>query len=117
MVRDAGSLKVYNRIYFSVFNLSWVQKELGNLRPYAEAISAWLASNCSEESWLLRGQALRDARAWAANKSLSHQDYQFLSDSQELEQREVRNALEVEKAEARVGAEAARAKEASRFSQ
>jgi hypothetical protein len=53
-----------------------------------------LASNCKDESWLLRGQALRDAQAWAAQRSLSDRDYQFLSASQNLEQREIEIALE-----------------------
>ncbi|MEW6499297.1 MAG: ATP-binding protein, partial [Cyanobacteriota bacterium] len=55
---------------------------LANLRPYAEAITAWLASNCQERSFLLQGQVLRDAQVWAADKSLSTQDYQFLAASE-----------------------------------
>jgi hypothetical protein len=45
VVKHQGKLRVYNRIYQSVFNLSWVEKELAKLRPYGEAIAAWIASN------------------------------------------------------------------------
>ncbi len=105
VVEHKGKLRVYNRIYESVFNLTWVEKALANLRPYGEIFSAWLACN-KNESWLLRGQALRDARAWAVDKTLSHQDYQFLAASQELETRDVQIALEAEKKAKQILAEA-----------
>lgn len=43
-----GKLKVYNRIYQSVFNLGWVEETLANLRPYGSSLLAWEASrgNC-----------------------------------------------------------------------
>ncbi|MEG4088392.1 LpqB family beta-propeller domain-containing protein [Microcoleus sp. Pol12B4] len=85
VVKRAGKLTVSNRIYAAIFNHSWVEKALGDLRPYAESLTAWVATNCQDESRLLRGQALEDARKWAANKSLSTQDYQFLGASQEAE--------------------------------
>ena len=85
VVKRAGKLTVYNRIYAAIFNQSWVEKALGDLRPYAESLTAWIAKNCQDESRLLRGQALEDARKWAANKSLCTQDYQFLNASQEAE--------------------------------
>lgn len=85
VVKRAGKLTVYNRIYAAIFNPKWVEKALGDLRPYAESLTAWIAKNCQDESRLLRGQALEDARKWAANKSLCTQDYQFLNASQEAE--------------------------------
>src|SRR6476661_6275198 len=85
VVKRAGKLTVYNRIYAAIFNPNWVEKALGDLRPYAESLTAWIAKNCQDESRLLRGQALEDARKWAANKSLCTQDYQFLNASQEAE--------------------------------
>ena len=85
VVKRAGKLTVSNRIYATIFSHSWVEKALGDLRPYAESLTAWIATNCQDESRLLRGQALEDARQWAANKSLSTQDYQFLGASQEAE--------------------------------
>ncbi|MCA1991997.1 MAG: AAA-like domain-containing protein, partial [Coleofasciculus sp. S288] len=94
VVRQQGKLRVYNRIYASVFNQNWVDKALADLRPYSEAIAAWLASNCQDDSHLLRGQKLREALAWALNKSLSDQDYQFLTVSQESEKRTVQKTLE-----------------------
>jgi WD40 repeat protein len=85
VVKRAGKLTVSNRIYAAIFSPNWVEKALGDLRPYAEAITAWIAKNCQDESRLLRGQALEDARKWAENKSLCTQDYQFLNASQEAE--------------------------------
>lgn len=100
VVKKAGYLQVNNRIYASIFNQNWVEKSLFDLRPYAEALAAWLASKCQDESRLLRGQALQDAREWATNKNLSSQDYQFLTASQEYElaelrQKEQQNQIEI----------------------
>lgn len=78
-----GKLRVKNPIYQAIFNQAWVEKILCDLRPYSEALTAWLASNCQDESRLLRGQALQDAQEWAGGKSLSDRDYQFLAASQE----------------------------------
>ncbi|MCC3530880.1 MAG: AAA-like domain-containing protein [Microcoleus sp. PH2017_22_RUC_O_B] len=91
VVKRGGKLTVNNRIYASIFNHQWVEKALGYLRPYAESLTAWLASNCQDESRLLHGQALQDAREWAAGKSLSSQDYQFLAASQEAEFAQLRD--------------------------
>jgi signal transduction histidine kinase len=82
VVKQDSKLIVYNPIYHAVFNRSWVDQILTNLRPYAEAIAAWIASDCQDQSWLLQGQVLRDAQAWAADKSLSDKDYQFLAASE-----------------------------------
>lgn len=111
VVKRRGKLYVYNRIYETVFDQAWVEQSLATLRPYAESLSAWLASHCQDESRLLRGQALQDALAWAANKNLSNQDFQFLAASQELDSRAVQLALDAERkanqilAEARIQAE------------
>jgi hypothetical protein len=106
VVKEQGELKVYNPIYEVVFDQSWVERALAKLRPYSEAITAWLASSCQEESCLLRGQVLRDAQTWAADKSLSDQDYQFLAASQELDKRDVQIALDVERKAKQILAEA-----------
>jgi WD40 repeat protein len=108
VVEHQGKLRVYNRIYFSVFDPSWVNQSLAVLRPYAESITAWLASNCKDESRLLRGQTLWDAQAWAGDKSLSDRDYQFLAASQELEKRDVQVALNAERKAKQILAEAQR---------
>lgn len=88
VVEQQGKLRVYNRIYEAVFNQTWVNNALADLRPYAEAIAAWFASNCNDESRLLRGQALQDAKVWAAGKRLSDQDNQFLNASRDRESQE-----------------------------
>ena len=73
----------------SVFNLDWVERELGNLRPYAESFRAWVESEFRDASRLLRGEVLQAALAWAQGKSLSDRDYQYLTLSQELEKQQV----------------------------
>ncbi len=53
------------------------------MRPYAERLAAWEASNCEDSSQLLRGEELQAAQTWAVDKYLSYQDYRFLAASQE----------------------------------
>jgi hypothetical protein len=95
VVQQMGKLRVYNRIYQSVFALDWVKKELAKLRPYAEAFSNWEVSGYQEESYLLRGQALQDALEWSKNKGLSDLDDRFLRESQEFDRREVEREKQV----------------------
>jgi hypothetical protein len=103
VVEQQGKLRVFNRIYANIFDQKWVDKEIASLRPYPRLLAAWLASNCQDESRLLRGKALQDALAWAADKSLSNQDHQFLAASQQLDRKqeklEAEIKLEVEKKE------------------
>ncbi|MFB2933726.1 AAA-like domain-containing protein [Aerosakkonemataceae cyanobacterium BLCC-F154] len=89
VVKKDGKLKVYNRIYELVFDRQWVDEALANLRPYTDAIVAWETTERKDESYLLRGKALQNALEWAADKSLSTQDFQFLTASQSLETREI----------------------------
>ncbi|HIK13405.1 MAG TPA: AAA-like domain-containing protein [Oscillatoriaceae cyanobacterium M33_DOE_052] len=84
-VRRDGKLRISNRIYQEVFHHNWVEKAILDLRPYAEALTAWVTSNCADESRLLRGMALQEAQRWAMGKSLSDRDYQFLAASTEAE--------------------------------
>jgi len=79
VVKQEGKLKVYNRIYREVFDQSWIERALGNLRPYSEAFRAWVSSDYQDESRLLRGRALQEAQAWAKGKNLSYLDQQFLA--------------------------------------
>jgi WD40 repeat protein len=95
VVKQGSVLKVYNPIYAAVFNSSWVDKTLNNLRPYAEAFNAWIISGGQDESRLLRGQALEEALQWSAGRSLSTQDAQFLRSSQAIENRETKQANEI----------------------
>jgi WD40 repeat protein len=108
VVKQQGKLRVYNRIYKSVFNLRWVNEALADLRPYAEAIRAWLASHHQDESRLLCGQALQDAKIWAVDKDLSNDDYQFLAASEKFDRRLEKLEYEIElqtERQARVKAE------------
>jgi WD40 repeat protein len=95
VVKQGSVLKVYNPIYAAVFNSTWVDKTLNNLRPYAEAFNAWIASEFEDESRLLRGQALEEALKWSAGRSLSSQDAEFLRASQLAENRETKQANEI----------------------
>jgi WD40 repeat protein len=97
VVKRCGNLEIYNRIYERVFNLSWVEQVLASLRPYSQAIDAWLASNRQDESRLLRGQALAEALEWKAGKSLSIEDDNFLAASQQLFMLEMQKELEAER--------------------
>ncbi|MGD2182825.1 GUN4 domain-containing protein [Lusitaniella coriacea] len=96
-VGNSPVLKVYNRIYTEVFNRDWIEQELAALRPYSEAFRAWVASDCQDESRLLRGKALQDAQVWAKEKNLSFLDRQFLAAS---EKQEIEEQIAAEKQEA-----------------
>lgn len=95
VVKQQGSLRVYNRIYVSIFDCSWVEKALADLRPYSKALVAWLDSKCKDESLLLRGQELQHAQVWAASRSLSNVDHQFLAASLALVERKSRRLQNV----------------------
>jgi CheY-like chemotaxis protein len=97
VVQEEGNLRARNRIYQAVFDVRWVERQLSNLRPYAEALNSWVKSQYGDESRLLRGQALRDAQRWARGKSLSNLDYQFLAASEECDRREEQRGLEAER--------------------
>ncbi|TRU26454.1 MAG: hypothetical protein EWV92_15680 [Microcystis aeruginosa Ma_MB_S_20031200_S102] len=99
VVKREGRLKLYNPIYGAVFNGQWVARALADLRPgfYAEAFKAWQeAQEEQKESFLLRGQALRDAETWAKGKRLSKEDERFLDDSQDVEKRDMERRLAAE---------------------
>ncbi|MEG4856895.1 AAA-like domain-containing protein [Microcoleus sp. K1-B6] len=97
LVKSQGYLQVKNRIYQEVFNLEWVDKQLRQLRPYSQSFDAWIASKQTDDSRLLRGQALKDAQIWMQGKSLSDLDYQFLAASAELDKQEMQLTLEAER--------------------
>ncbi|NJS10400.1 MAG: hypothetical protein HC789_08460 [Microcoleus sp. CSU_2_2] len=106
VVQHQGRLKVYNRIYAEIFNLEWVEKQLGKLRPYAENFNAWNAANFEDNSRLLRGNALQEALDWSIDKNLSPLDYRFLAASQDLEKREFQQTLAVKEEESQILAKA-----------
>ncbi len=95
--KNRGYLEVKNCIYIEVFNLKWIEKKLEKLRPYSQTFDGWIASKQTDKSRLLRGKALKDARAWAQGKSLSDLDYKFLDASSELDNREIQLTLEAER--------------------
>ena len=109
VVKSKGNFKAYNCIYEQIFSLAWVNEQLAKLRPYNEAIYAWLASGRQDESRLLKGQALDGALAWAKDKSLSDVDYQFLSESQQCALQESQNLLKEAKKAAKLESLASRA--------
>ena len=88
VVKRGNVLEVYNPIYARVFNESWIDSELEKLRPYAENYRAWLQSGKTDASRLLRGQALKDAEAWALGKNLGGEDQDFLGASRAKEREE-----------------------------
>jgi WD40 repeat protein len=94
VVARHGNLEVFNPIYRHIFDETWVRQTLENLRPYAESFREWVASDYEDEGHLLQGQALAKAQIWAKGKSLSALDDRYLRESQELENREVRQKLE-----------------------
>ncbi|QEI43760.1 Protein TolB [Dolichospermum sp. UHCC 0315A] len=96
IVKQQGKLRIYNCIYAEIFNQIWLDKVLANIRPYAQMLNIWVSSNFQDDSRLLRGQSLQDARNWAADKGLSDLDRKFLDASQELEKRDVQKRLQVE---------------------
>lgn len=106
VVKQEGKLKVSNLIYKTIFNNNWVEEKLSNLRPYNEAITAWLDSKCQDESRLLQGDALQEAQDWAAGKSLSDIDHRFINYSQEFNNRKLQKALFLERKESLILASA-----------
>ncbi|QLE59667.1 AAA-like domain-containing protein [Nostoc sp. TCL26-01] len=94
VIRYKNKLKIYNKIYKSIFNQNWLNQELANLRPYSEAITAWLASQYKDNSRLLQGQALQDAQEWAEGKKLSNEDYHFLTASAKLDRQLILKQLD-----------------------
>lgn len=108
VVKEQGRLNLKNRIYPAVFNQQWVEAQFTHLRPYSQALAAWVASQFQDSSRLLRGQALKDAQYWSQGKSLSDLDYQFLAASQTCDRNEVQQQIEAERlkeVEARLAAE------------
>jgi len=88
VVKKDSKLKVYNRIYQTIFDNIWIEKTLASLRPYAENFRRWVLAEKQDDSWLLRGNALAEAEVWANDKSLGFQDLEFLAASRKKEREE-----------------------------
>ncbi|MDJ0729412.1 MAG: AAA-like domain-containing protein [Crocosphaera sp.] len=98
VVEKRGScLRVRNPIYEMVFNRYWVNQQLDRLRPYGSLLQAWVQSQYQDESRLLRGQALLEAKNWAQDHRLSDLDYQFLAASETCDRKESQQKLEAER--------------------
>lgn len=96
VIENQHNLEIYNRIYKEVFNRSWIDEILAGLRPYHEELEGWVESN-KNSSYLINGEKLAEARAWARNKDLDSIDYQFLTSSLELEYENSRQRITNEK--------------------
>ena len=96
VVKKNGNLKIYNRIYQTIFDGLWIEKSLASLRPYAENFRQWLLSGKQDKSRLLRGEALAEAETWVKDKSLGFEDREFLAASRTQEQEEKAIKIEAE---------------------
>ena len=100
VIRENHQLRVANQIYAAVFNQRWIEKNIASICPHRSAMEAWVQSGY-DDSLLLQGQVLAEAKAWAADRSLPRQDHQFLFASQEHERQKILKALELEKQDKR----------------
>jgi PAS domain S-box-containing protein len=97
VVRQGDQLVIKNRIYRHVFTEAWVERQLQRLRPYAMALTAWVAADRQDPTYLLQGQGLQQAEQWAQGKSLSDLDYQFLAASQDIERQRIQQLLDAKR--------------------
>jgi len=97
VVKEENNLIIYNPIYKKVFNKEWVETNLENLRSYASELKGWLNSNQQDDSYLLKGNKLEEAKQWAKGKTLGNDDYNFLSASEQLETQRLQRQLEKER--------------------
>jgi WD40 repeat protein len=97
-----GDLRVKNPIYRAVFSEAWIQARLDGLRPYSQALNAWVASGGTDPSWLLRGEALQRTLDWAKpqDRRLGDVDYRFLQASQEAERQQIEQQMEQQRLQA-----------------
>ena len=96
-VKQRGRLCSYNPIYEAVFNPNWTKQMLAELRPsfYAEALRAWQQGD-QKGAFLLRGEALQEAEAWAKGQRLSEEDEEFLLASRTAETADMARKLVAE---------------------
>ena len=98
VTKKENQLIIYNPIYQKIFDQNWLAYYLENLYPlyYYNAKKAWLSYEKSPQ-YLLEGESLVNAQAWAQNKQLNPLDYQFLAASQkdqdERENKILQNAI------------------------
>jgi len=89
VVKDKGRLRIYNLIYKQVFDHDWAENALASLRPklYAEVFRRWQENNgqTNSSSFLLTGDALKEAQNWFEGKRKSPDDENFLAQSQKAQ--------------------------------
>ena len=89
VVKDKGRLRIYNPIYKLVFDLDWAETSLASLRPklYDELLRRWCENNghSNSSSFLLTGDALKEAQNWFEGKRKSKDDENFLAQSQKAQ--------------------------------
>ena len=83
-VRD-GRVTARTRIYETLFDRDWAQRQLNSLRPYSEKLRAWEESGQQDVKHLLSGADLEQAKDWASDKHLPEADHRYLAASRELE--------------------------------
>lgn len=92
VIKKQEKLIINNKIYSSVFDINWVEQAIADLRPHAQYLQAWLASNCRDLSKLLHGNKLQQALEWTFYKNwnpkeLNPEEFDFLNASIELNKR------------------------------
>jgi AAA-like domain len=101
VIREDNQLRVANQIYAAVFNQRWIEKYIASICPHRSAMEDWIESGY-DDSRLLKGAVLEEAKAWAADRSLPQQDHQFLLASQEYERQQMLKAIHGEKQDKRL---------------
>ncbi|NER95808.1 MAG: hypothetical protein F6J86_18535 [Symploca sp. SIO1B1] len=81
VIKQGRELKIYNSIYHSIFNIKWIQEELGSYRTYNLKLSSWLVSNEKDQSQLLYGNGLKKLEGWREEQKLGDHDLKFLGAS------------------------------------
>ena len=76
-----GNLTITNLLYKTVFNLVWTNQNLGQLRPYAKKLVAWIDSERQDKSQLLTARELQAAEQFLVGKKLDERESRFLVDS------------------------------------
>ncbi|MEM9566923.1 MAG: CHASE2 domain-containing protein [Cyanobacteria bacterium P01_E01_bin.34] len=90
---EHGHLEVKNPIYRTLFDETWVDRQLAELRPYAASFERWLSSQ-GDRAFLVRGADLDTALEWSASRRLSDEDYRYLAASQDLAKQQTLASLD-----------------------
>jgi WD40 repeat protein len=95
VAKQKNHLVVRNLIYQKIFNLNWVEQQFDNLCPFAHRLKKWIDSDCRDNSRLLEGRALLEAKAWTNEHKITQTEYQFLIASQVKEEEKLKQKLEL----------------------